>query len=113
VTRTSSEVGIEDDLSLIFCENPTSADLARMWKLLYRVDGLTPLRGTFQDHVTKAGLSAVARATQGTVGADGKQENMVRCQDVITMRSNTGAQCPQFFRFAGPKILRFSAIGGI
>jgi hypothetical protein len=48
-----------------------------MWKLLYRVDGLTSLRETFQGHVTKAGLSSVARATQGTVAADGKQENMV------------------------------------
>jgi hypothetical protein len=52
-------------------------DLARMWKLLNRVDGLGPLRETFQEHVTKNGLDAVSRASQGTVGADGKQENMV------------------------------------
>ncbi|KAH8081415.1 Cullin-domain-containing protein [Filobasidium floriforme] len=51
-------------------------DLARMWKLLNRVDGLGPLRETFQEHVTKNGLDAVSRASQGTVGADGKQENM-------------------------------------
>ena len=48
-----------------------------MWKLLHRVEALEPLRTTFQDHVTKAGLSSVARATQGTVATDGKQENMV------------------------------------
>jgi hypothetical protein len=53
------------------------SDLARMWKLLNRVDGLGPLRETFQEHVTKNGLDAVSRASQGTVGADGKQENMV------------------------------------
>jgi hypothetical protein len=55
----------------------TQSDLARMWKLLNRVDGLGPLRETFQEHVTKNGLDAVSRASQGTVGADGKQENMV------------------------------------
>ena len=38
---------------------------------------MDPLRETFKAHVTKNGLDAVARATQGSIGADGKQETMV------------------------------------
>lgn len=54
-----------------------------MWKLLFRVNGLDPLRETFQKHVTKNGLDAVTRVSQGTTGADGKQEAMVSLRDPL------------------------------
>jgi hypothetical protein len=85
-----------------------------MWKLLYRTDGLVPLRVTFQEHVTKAGLDAVARANQGTIGPDGKQENMVSIKD---RRLHCWNIWPlsifSSYRLSGSQELRSSAVGGI
>ncbi|KAJ9113817.1 hypothetical protein QFC19_000010 [Naganishia cerealis] len=57
-------------------------DLARTWSLLARIpDGLNPLRETFEDHVKKSGLAAVAgvaaAATAGATEAGPKNDAVV------------------------------------
>ncbi|KAI0042482.1 Cullin-domain-containing protein [Auriscalpium vulgare] len=48
-------------------------DLQRMYALLSRIpEGLEPLRKKFEEHVKKAGLSAVAKLGGGDAGADGE-----------------------------------------
>jgi hypothetical protein len=51
-----------------------------MWKLLYRVEGLGPLRETFQAHVEKSGVESVARASAGLIEEPGaaEQKSVVR-----------------------------------
>jgi len=83
-----------------------------MWKLLYRVEGLTDLRTIFQDHVMKAGLSSVARATQGTVSAEGKQENMVSRYTAMSLH-RTPLEDYKPLRCIGSQELRFGSIGGL
>ncbi len=52
---------LRDEFQLLL-DNDQKADLARLYKLLYRIpEGLDPLRTRFEAHVRKAGLQAVSK----------------------------------------------------
>lgn len=70
LTRACQQVLVAEHSSLlrdefqVLLDNDRQDDLARMYKLLWRIpDGLDPLRAKFEVHVRKAGLAAVSKVT--------------------------------------------------